>query len=405
MRLRFRYRLDPTPVQQQELAQAFGCARVVYNDGLRLREDAYKAGLPYVRDGTLLHQVTTTAKLREDRAWLGEVSAVVLQQSVADLNRAYRHYFRALAKARAARAQGRKARLEDRKPRFKSRRSGQAVRFTRNSRFRLLPNGRLSLPKIGDLKVHWSRPLPAEPSSVTVTMDGAGRYHASFVVEVREILLPVIKTAVGVDLGLSAFVALSDGRKEGNPRWLSQRQKALRRSQRNMSRKQKGSKNREKARRRVAGLHVKAADARRDFHHQLSTRLIRENQTVCVETLNVAGLGRSNLAKSIHDAGWGQFVRMLTEKAERHGRTLVKVDPWYPSSQLCSTCGLKDGPKPLKVRTWTCAACGAAHDRDSNAARNILAAGRAVTACGPGVRPPARAAVGDEAGTTRDTAA
>ena len=220
MRLRFRYRLDPTPAQRQEFARAFGCARVVYNDGLRLREDAYKAGLPYVPDGTLLQQVTTAAKLREDRAWLGEVSAVVLQQSVADLNRAYRHYFHALAKVRAARAQGRKVRLEHRKPRFKSRRSGQAVRFTSNSRFRLLPDGRLSLPKIGDLKVRWSRSLPAEPSSVTVTMDGAGRYHASFVVEVRETPLPVVKTAVGADLGLSAFVALSDGRKEDNPRWL-----------------------------------------------------------------------------------------------------------------------------------------------------------------------------------------
>jgi transposase len=263
MRLRFRYRLDPTPAQRQEFARAFGCARVVYNDGLRLREDAYKAGLPYVPDATLLQQVTTTAKLREDRAWLGEVSAVVLQPSVADLNLAYRQYFRALAKVRAARAEGRKVTLEHRKPRFKSRRSGQAVRFTGNSRFRLLPGGRLLLPKIGHVKMRWSRPLPAEPSSVTVTLDCAGRYHASFVVDVREAPLPVIKTAVG----------------------------------------------REKARRRVARLRVKAADARRDFHHQLSTRLIRENQTVCVETLNVAGIGRSNLAKSIHDAGWGNSQR------------------------------------------------------------------------------------------------
>ena len=400
MRLRFRYRLDPTPSQRQALARAFGCARVVYNDGLRLREDAYQAGLPYVPDATLLHHVTTAAKLREDRAWLGEVSAVVLQQSVADLNRAYRHYFRALAKVRAARAQGRKVRLDHRKPRFKSRRCGQAVRFTSNSCFRLPPDGRLSLPKIGHLKVRWSRPLPAEPSSVTVTLDSAGRYHASFVVEVRETPLPILNTAVGVDLGLSTFVALSDGRKEANPRWLRQREKALRRSQRNLSSKQKGSKNREKARRRVARLQVRAADARRDFQHQLSTRLIREHQTVCVESLNVAGLGRSNLAKSIHDAGWGQFTAMLAYKAKLYGRTIVKVDRRFPSSQRCSACGHRDGPKPLTVRTWTCLGCGVTHDRDLNAARNILAEGRSVAACGGGVRPGETLAGADEAGTT-----
>jgi IS605 OrfB family transposase len=405
MRLRYRYRLAPTPAQRQQLARAFGCARVVYNDGLRLREDAYKAGRPYVPDGRLLHQVTTAAKLREDRAWLGEVSAVVLQQSVADLNRAYRNYFRALAKVRAARAQGRKVRLEHRKPRFKSRRCGQAVRFTTNSGFRLQPDGRLWLPKIGHLKVRWSRPLPAEPSSVTVTLDAAGRYHASFVVEVRETPLPASKAAVGVDLGLAAFVALSDGRKEANPRWLRQREKALRRSQRNLSRKQKGSKNREKARRRVARLHVRVADARRDFHHQLSTRLIREHQTVCVETLNVAGLGRSNLAKSIHDAAWGQFMVMLAYKAKLYGRTLVKVDQWFPSSQLCSACGHRDGPKQLTVRIWTCLGCEVTHDRDLNAARNILAEGLSVAACGGGRRPGETPAAADEAGTTRGAAA
>jgi putative transposase len=270
---------------------------------------------------------------------------------------------------------------------------------------RAAPERRLFVAKVGEVQVRWSRPLPAGPSSVTITLDGAGRYHASFVVEVPAEPLSTVETAVGVDLGLACFAALSTGERVDNPRWLRTRQAALRRAQRSLSRKHKGSANRAKARRKVARLHVQVADARRDFHHKLSSRLIRENQTVCVETLNVAGLGRSNLAKSIHDAAWGQFVRMLTEKAERHGRTLVRVDPWYPSSQLCSTCGLKDGPKPLKVRAWTCAACGAAHDRDINAARNILAAGRAVTACGPGVRPPARAAVGDEAGITRDAAA
>jgi putative transposase len=398
VRLRYRYRLDPDPAQRRALAKAFGCARVVFNDGLRAREGAYKAGRPYLSDGELSRRLTV-AKGTPERAWLGEVSAVVLQQSLADLHRAYRDYFRALAEAKAARARGEKARLKVRKPRFKSRHHHQAVRFTANSRFRVLPDGRLSLPKIGELKVRWSRPLPADPSSVTVTLDGAGRYHASFVVEVREVPLPAVDAAVGVDLGLTSFAALSTGERVDNPRWLRQREKALRRSQRNMARKQKGSKNREKARRRVARLHARVADARRDFHHQLSTRLVREHQTVCVETLNVAGMGRSKLAKSVHDAGLGQFTAMLEYKAALYGRQVVKVDPWYPSSQVCSACGHRAGPKPLKVRSWTCPGCGVAHDRDLNASKNILGAGLALAACGVGVRPGATPAVDAEAGT------
>jgi putative transposase len=169
-----------------------------------------------------------------------------------------------------------------------------------------------------------------------------------------------------------------------------------------MSRKQKGSKNQEKARRKLARQHAKVADSRRDFHHQLSTRLVREHQAVVVETLNIAALGRSNLAKSVADAGWGQFTRMLAYKATMGGRMLVKVDQWYPSSQLCSVCGARLGPRGrsgLRLRAWTCYECGTVHDRDVNAARNLLAAGRAATACGPGVRPGASRAVGVEAGT------
>jgi IS605 OrfB family transposase len=399
MQIRYRYRIYPTAEQRRALTRAFGCARVVYNDGLRLRENAYRAGLPFINDAELSRQVITLAKRTPERAWLGEVSAVVLQQSLADLDRAYRNYFRAVREAKAARARGEKTKLKVRKPRFKSRHGDQALRFTRNSRFQITPGGRLRLPKVGEIPVVWSRDLPAVPSSVTITLDGAGRYHASFVVEVTQACLPSTSSTVGVDLGLTTFAALSDGRKVNNPRWLRQREKALRRSQRNMSRKREGSRNRDKVRRRVARLHTRVADARRDFHHQLSTRLIGEHQTVCVETLNVAGLGRSNLAKSIHDAGWSQFTAMLAYKARLYGRTLVKVDSWYPSSQLCSTCGHRDGPKPPKVRVWTCPNCGVTHDRDVNAAKNILAAGLAVTACGPGVRPERARAVGDEAGT------
>jgi IS605 OrfB family transposase len=403
MHLRYRYRIEPTAGQRQALARTFGCARVVYNDGLRLREDAYKAGLPFITDGELLRLVTTEAKTTPERMWLTKVSAVVLQQSVADLYRAYRNYFRALAEFRAAQVAGERASLRVRRPRFKSKHDCQAARFTANSRFRVLPNGRLRLPKVGNIHIRWSRPLPGEPSSVTVTLDRAGRYHASFVVDVDEALLPVVEGAVGIDLGLANFAVLSTGEKVANPRWLRQREKALRRSQRNMSRTQKGSENQERARRRLARQHAKVADARRDFHHQLSTRLVRENQVVCVETLNVAALGRSKLAKSLTDAGWGEFSRMLEYKAVMAGRTLVKVDRWYPSSQLCSGCGARSGPKGwagLHLRTWTCSQCGIVHDRDVNAAKNILAAGRAVTACGPDVRPGLSRVVGDEAGTT-----
>ena len=197
MQLRYRYRLVPTVEQRQALARAFGCARVVYNDALRLREDTHMAGRPFISDGEVLRLVTTLAKRTPERAWLAEVSAVVLQQSVADLHRAYRNYFGALAEAKAERAKGNlKAKLRVRKPRFKSKRGEQAVRFTANSRFRILVNGRLSLPKVGEVAVRWSRPLPAPPSSVTVTLDRSGRYH----------------------LGLHVLATLSDGTTVANPR-------------------------------------------------------------------------------------------------------------------------------------------------------------------------------------------
>lgn len=190
--------------------------------------------------------MTTEAKKTPERAWLTNVSAVVLQQSVADLHRAYRNYFRVLAESRAARIAGERASLRVRRPRFKSKHSCQAIRFTANSRFRVLPNGRLRLPKVGNVRIRWSRLLPGEPSSVTVTLDRAGRYHASFVVDVDEAPLPVAEGAVGIDLGFANFAVLSTGEKVANPRWLRRREKTLRRSQRNMSRKQKGSENQER---------------------------------------------------------------------------------------------------------------------------------------------------------------
>jgi putative transposase len=392
VQLRYNYRLYPAPGQRLALARAFGCARVVFNDGLAARQQAHQAGLPYLSDGELSARLTA-AKATPQRAWLAEVSAVVLQQALADLNAAYRNFFASLTGER----KGRRAGL----PRFRSRKdTRQAIRFTRNARFAVTPGGKLRLPKIGDVPVRWSRPLPSEPSSVTVIKDSAGRYFASFVIETGPGALPETETAIGIDVGLNHFAVLSDGRKIASPRFLRRAEKKLRRAQRSLSRKQQGSRNRDKARVTVARAHARVADARRDFHHQLSTALIRESQAVAVEDLAVQGLARTRLAKSVHDAGWSAFVSMLEYKARLYGRQFHRIGRFEPTSQTCSACGVKDGPKPLHVRAWQCPACGAWLDRDINAAVNVAkAAGLAVTACGAQVRPGPALAQRGEAGT------
>ncbi|WP_067805821.1 RNA-guided endonuclease InsQ/TnpB family protein, partial [Actinomadura formosensis] len=347
------------------------------------REDAHAAGLPYLPDAELSKLVITQAKKTGGRAWLGEVSAVVLQQALADLNTAYRNWFASVSGKRKGRRVA--------PPRFRSRKDRrQAIRFTRNARFTITPGGKLRLPKIGDVRVRWSRPLPSEPSSVTVIKDAAGRYFASFVVETTSEPLPQAAAEVGIDLGLTHFAVTSDGRKITSPRFLRRAERRLRKAQQALSRKAKGSANRRKAAAKVARLHARVADARRDHHHKLSTRLIRDNQAVYVEDLCVSGLGRTRLAKSVHDAGWSQFVAMLEYKAERYGRTFAKVDRWFPSSKLCSACGTVAESMPLNIRAWACP-CGTVHDRDVNAAKNILAAGRAdrQNACGGTVSPSA----------------
>ncbi|MFG1751362.1 RNA-guided endonuclease InsQ/TnpB family protein [Streptosporangium sandarakinum] len=383
VRLRRRYRLYPDAVQREALARAFGCARVVFNDGLRARQAAREAGLPYVSDGELSKRVVTEAKQTPERSWLGEVSAVVLQQALADLNAAYRAFFASIT--------GRRTGPKVAAPRFRSKKDRrQAIRFTRNARFSVTAGGRLRLPKIGEVPVRWSRTLPSEPSSVTVIQDAAGRYFASFVVETGDEPLPESAAEVGIDLGLTHFAVTSDGRKIDNPRFLRRAAKKLRKAQKALSRKVNGSANRNKAVAKVAKAHARVADARRDFAHKLSASIIRDNQAVYVENLSVKGLARTRLARSVHDAGWSAFTAMLEYKAARYRRTFARIDRWFPSSKLCSACGAIAETMPLSVRSWTCP-CGVAHDRDVNAAINILAAGRAdrLNACGGTVRPAA----------------
>jgi putative transposase len=398
VQLRYSYRLYPAPAQREALARAFGCARVVFNDALAARQAAYATGEPYLSDAAV-SAALTVAKQAPERAWLAEVSSVVLQQALADLNMAYRNFFNSLS--------GKRKGPKIAPPRFRSRKdSRQAIRFTANSRFRVLDNGKLRLPKIGDVAVRWSRPLPAAPSSVTVIKDAAGRFFASFVVAVEPGPLPETGAKRGIDLGLGHFAVMDDGTRVSAPRFLRCAEKKLKRAQRDLSRKQKGSRNREKARVKVARAHARVTDARKDFHHKLSTSIIRENQAVYAEDLAVKGLARTRLAKSVHDAGWSSFAGMLEYKAKLYGRHFARTGRWEPTSQVCSACGVKDGPKPLSVREWTCAACGTVHDRDVNAARNIAALGRreALNARGGQVRPLVTAAPAGEAGSRRGAA-
>ncbi|WP_425424272.1 RNA-guided endonuclease InsQ/TnpB family protein [Streptomyces chattanoogensis] len=288
MQLRYSFRIEPGPGQRLALNRAFGCARVVFNGCLLARRAAHAAGLPYPKSAELSRRFITEAKKTPERAWLGEVSAVVLQQALRDLDAAYANFFASLKGTRKGAKVG--------EPRMRSKRdSRQAVRFTANARWSITADGKLHLPKIGPVQVRWSRSLPSVPSTVTVIKDAAGRYFASFVVETdpADEILPPLDTDQGIDLGLSHFAVMADGSRVRSPRFLRRAEKKLRREQRRLSRKAKGSRNRDRQRVKVARAHARVADARKDFHHQLSTKLIRENQAISVEGLSVKGLART----------------------------------------------------------------------------------------------------------------
>ena len=368
---------------------------MVYNDCLRVRDEARAAG-EAISDTEVQRRVITRAKRTPERAWLGEVASVALVQACQDARRAYKNWFDSL--------QGRRRGPKAGHPRPKRKRGRQSIRLTRNGF--ALHGQRLYVAKVGDIGVEWSRSLPSQPSSVTVIREPDGRYYASFVVRRDPAPLPACQHEIGVDLGLNSLVVTSDGEVVANPRFYRAAQRRLRRAQRVLARRQKGSANRAKARHRVAVVHRKVRDARLDHAHKTALRLVRDNQAVYAEDLAVSGMARTRLAKSIADAGWSQLLRCIEEKAAQYGRTFARIGRFEPTSQVCSACGVKDGPKPLPVREWTCAACGTVHDRDVNAARNILAAGRAdnQNACGTCVRPPLPVAAGAEAGTHRSAA-
>jgi len=395
MQVRYRYRIYPSAGQRQALARAFGCARVVYNDCLRIRDEAHTTG-ERITDTEVQRRAVTLAKLTAERAWLGEVTSVALVQACNDARRAYKNWFDSMG--------GRRKGPKIGHPVPRRKRGRQSIRLTRNGF--ALRGTQLYMAKVGDVRVKWSRDLPSAASSVTVIREPDGRYYASFVVERCATPLPAIDHEVGIDLGFARLAVTSDGEVIANPRFYRAAERKLKRAQRALSRTRKGSANRVKARRRVAVIHRKIRETRLDHAHKVAVRLVRDNQAVYAEDLAVTGLARTRLAKSVADAGWSELLRCVEQAAAQYGRTFRKIGRFEPTTQACSACGVNDGPKALHVRTWTCSGCGAVHDRDVNAACNILAAGRAdrLNACGAGVRPPSAVAAGVEAGTHRRAA-
>ncbi|WP_096240522.1 RNA-guided endonuclease InsQ/TnpB family protein [Streptomyces olivochromogenes] len=379
----FKYRFHPTHAQAAELSRTFGCVRKVYNLALAARTEAWarQERVNYNQTSAMLTAWKKTGEL----AYLNDVSSVPLQQTLRHLQAAFTNFFARRVKY----------------PRFKSRKKSRKSAEYTSSAFRFR-DGKLTLAKMTEpLAVVWSRPLPEgmAPSTVTVSQDAAGRWFVSLLCEDPSVRpLPATGQAVGVDVGLDHLLTLSTGEKIANPRHERRDRTRLAKAQRNLARKARGEgANRRKARLKVAKIHARIADRRRDMLHKLTTRLVRENQTIVIEDLTVRNMVKNRiLARAISDAAWAQFRGLLEYKAAWYGREMIAVDRFFPSSKLCSHCGTLQEKMPLSVRTWTCD-CATTHDRDVNAAKNLLAAGLAVSACGAGVRPQRRTPGGQSA--------
>ena len=364
----YKFRFYPDQQQAKLLAQTFGCVRFVYNSILRYRTDAYyqaEEKVSYVGANARL----TLIKQLPEFAFLNDVSSVPLQQCLRNQQTAFKNFFEGRAKY----------------PAFKSKKHRQSAEFT--YRAFTFKNGELKLAKCDNpLNIKWSQELPSNPTTVTVSKDHAGRYFVSCLCEFEPTLLPVTEKKVGIDVGLKDLFVTSDGFKSGNPRHTAKYAAKLAKYQRRLAKKKLGSKNRLKAKVKVARVHAKITDCRLDNLHQLSRKLINENQVVCAENLAVKNLIKNpTLAKHITDASWGEFTRQLEYKSAWAGRTYVEIDRFFPSSKRCACCGFVKDSLLLDVREWECTECGAAHDRDVNAAVNILAAGLAVLAFGENV--------------------
>ncbi len=369
--MRLTFRCYPRARQRRVLAATFGCVRYVFNRALSLRSDSYKENKTSVSYGQTSAALTRW-KQEPQCQWLNAVSCVPLQQCLRHLQSAFRGFF----EKRTA------------YPRFKSKRGEQGAEFTRSA-FRWDAKQRsLRLAKIGHLRIRWSRQFAIEPSTVTITKDRAGRYFASLCLDETVEALPKTGMSVGIDLGINRLATLSNGERVANPRHLRRNLAKLARLQRTLSRRRKGSGRWQSQRLRIARLHARIADSRKDHLAKLTSGLVQRFDVISIEDLHVRSMmGSPRLARSVSDVGVSAFRQMLTYKCAWRGRELRMVDRFFPSSKRCSDCGFVLETLPLSVRAWTCPQCGIVHDRDGNAAKNILSAGHVATARGGSVRP------------------
>jgi len=362
----FKYRLYPSEEQQKFLDKHSGSCRFVYNHFLSLRKDAWQKNKQSISGFECKRRLKA---LKIEFPWLKEINSQSLQEAVLNLEKAYRRFFK----------------KQSGYPRFKKKKNIQS--FTVPQYFKI-ENNEIYIPKLqSGIKIKMHRPIDGPPKLLTISKTPSGKYFVSVICETIVDKLPIVKQEIGVDLGLTDFVTLSTKEQIEHPKLLQASEKRLKRLQRELSRKRKGSKNRDKARTLVAKQHEKIANQRKDFLHKLSFRLINENQVICLEDLNIKGMVRNrHLAKAISDSGWSEFTRQIQYKADWYGRTVKQIPKFYPSSKECSICHFVYADIKLSQRVWTCPNCGTVHDRDDNASINIKYVGQVMPEVTPAER-------------------